>query len=100
MKSRVTLASLVVAFACVAIGAPRAQQPAAQGGRGQAPGAPAQAGGRAAGPTAPPGINWPSPPLPDGPIVLDTGIQHQATISATRGLNQPWSMACLPAGDI
>ena len=54
----------------------------------------------AAGPTAPPGINWPSPPLPDGPIVLDTGIQHQVRLVVTKGFNQPWSMAFLPDGSI
>jgi aldose sugar dehydrogenase len=51
-------------------------------------------------PTAPPPINWPSPPLADGPIVLDTGIQHQIRLIVTKGLNQPWSMAFLPNGDI
>src|SRR6266480_2784355 len=51
-------------------------------------------------PTAPPGINWPSPPLPDGPVVLDTGIQHQIRLFVTKGLNQPWSMAFLPDGAI
>src|SRR5436309_6909038 len=54
----------------------------------------------AIGPTAPPGINWPSPPLPDGPIILDTGIQHQVRLVVTKGLNQPWSMAFLPDGGI
>jgi len=51
-------------------------------------------------PTAPPPIVWPSPPLPDGPIVLDTGIQHQIRLIVTKGLNQPWSMAFLPDGAI
>jgi aldose sugar dehydrogenase len=51
-------------------------------------------------PTAPPPIIWPSPPLPDGPIVLDTGIQHQIQLIVTKGLNQPWSMAFLPDGGI
>src|SRR5580700_10088558 len=51
-------------------------------------------------PTAPPPIIWPSPPLPDGPIVLDTGIQHQIRLIVTKGLNQPWSMAFLPDGGI
>jgi aldose sugar dehydrogenase len=51
-------------------------------------------------PTAPPGIVWPSPPLADGPIVLDTGIQHQIRLIVTKGLNQPWSMAFLPDGSI
>ena len=51
-------------------------------------------------PTAPPPIVWPSPPLADGPIMLDTGIQHQIRLVITKGLNQPWSMAFLPDGDI
>jgi glucose/arabinose dehydrogenase len=51
-------------------------------------------------PTAPPPIVWPSPPLSDGPIVLDTGIQHQIRLTVTKGLNQPWSMAFLPDGSI
>lgn len=64
-----------------------AQQPAAAKGKGKAP-------------TAPPPINWPSPPLADGPIVLDTAIQHQIRLTVTKGLNQPWSMAFLPDGGI
>ncbi len=51
-------------------------------------------------PTAPPPIVWPSPPLDNGPIVLDTGIQHQIRLIVTKGLNQPWSMAFLPDGSI
>jgi aldose sugar dehydrogenase len=51
-------------------------------------------------PTAPPAIIWPSPPLPDGPITLDPGIQHQIRVFVTKGLNQPWSMAFLPDGAI
>jgi aldose sugar dehydrogenase len=71
--------------------ASRAQQPAgAEKAKGKA--------GKA--PTAPPGINWPSPPLADGPIVLDTGIQHQIRLIVTKGFNQPWSMAFLPDGGI
>jgi glucose/arabinose dehydrogenase len=50
--------------------------------------------------TAPPPINWPAPPLPDGPIVLDTAIQHQIRLVVTKGFNQPWSMAFLPDGGI
>jgi aldose sugar dehydrogenase len=57
-------------------------------------------GGAARTPTAPPPIIWPSPPLPNGPIVLDTGIQHQIQLTVTKGLNQPWSMAFLPDGGI
>src|SRR5262252_352529 len=57
-----------------------------------------QPAGRA--PTAPPPINWPSPALADGPIVLDTGIQHQVRLFVIKGFNQPWSMAFLPDGSI
>jgi glucose/arabinose dehydrogenase len=51
-------------------------------------------------PTAPPPITWPSPPLADGPIVLDTAIQHQVRLTVIKGFNQPWSMAFLPTGGI
>jgi len=89
MKMRYAIGSLVVALTLVLAGvAGRAQQPAGQGA----------GGGRV--PTAPPPIIWPSPPLPDGPIVLDTGIQHQIRLIVTKGLNQPWSMAFLPDGSI
>jgi aldose sugar dehydrogenase len=85
---KTSLISFAAALALSAIGlAVRAQQPA---------GAP----GKAKAPTAPPPINWPSPPLSDGPIVLDTGIQHQIRLTVTKGLNQPWSMAFLPDGGI
>src|ERR1700683_1175176 len=65
------------------------------------PPAPAAAGrGPGRAPTAPPGITWASPPLPDGPIVLDTGIQHQIRLTVTKGLVHPFSMAFLPDGAI
>jgi glucose/arabinose dehydrogenase len=95
MKRRYWIGFLVMIAALFLAGARgRAQQAAAgsQGGAGPTPTAPA--------PTAPPPINWPSPPLPDGPIVLDTGIQHQIRLIVTKGLNQPWSMAFLPDGGI
>ncbi len=63
-------------------------------GLGRAQQAPARA------PTSPPPINWPSPPLPDGPIDLDTGVQHKIRLIVPKGLNQPWSMAFLPDGAI
>ena len=71
------------------------------GGRGQgtAPVA-GQQPAAARGATAPPPINWPSPPLPPGPIDLETGIQRQIRLFVTKGLNQPWSMAFLPDGAI
>ena len=63
-----------------------AQQPTAPaaGGRGQA--------------TAPPPINWPSPPLPDGPLTIDTGLVRPIKITILKGLTQPWSMAFVPEG--
>ncbi len=59
------------------------------------------AGQPAAAPrTSPPPIAWPSPPLPDGPLALETGIERQIRVTITKGLNQPWSMAFLPDGSI
>ena len=58
-----------------------AQQPPAAG-RGQA--------------TAPPAINWPSPPLPDGPLMIDTGLVRPIKVTITKGLTQPWSMVFVP----
>ena len=94
MRIRASVVGALVAAGSIV--APHAQQPPAPGGaaRGQAP-----AAGRGA-PTAPPGINWPSPPLPDGPILEDTGIVHQIRIVPTKGFNQPFSMAFLPDGAI
>src|SRR5262245_32419820 len=54
----------------------------AGGGRGQA--------------TAPPPINWPSPPLADGPLMVDTGLVRPIKITILKGLTQPWSMAFVP----
>jgi aldose sugar dehydrogenase len=91
MKTRFSILALTIGLLLVlTTGLSRAQQQ-----RGQAP---AGQGGRA--PTAPPPIIWPSPPLADGPIVLDTGIQHHVRLTVTKGLNQPWSMAFLPDGGI
>src|SRR4249919_2132981 len=105
MKMRISLIGILAALVSIAVVVGHAQQPTPAapplgGGRGQAP--PAAPGGRGAGraPTAPPPINWPSPPLPDGPIVMDTAIQHQIRLVVTKGLNQPWSMAFLPDGGI
>jgi glucose/arabinose dehydrogenase len=80
MKLRYLIASFAVAVVLVsAVAVVRAQQRAA---------------------TAPPPINWPAPPLADGPIVLDTAIQHQIRLTVIKGFNQPWSMAFLPDGAI
>ena len=51
-------------------------------------------------PTAPPPISWAAPSLADGPIVVDTAIQHRIRLIITKGFNQPWSMAFLPDGGV
>ncbi len=79
---RIAIVSLLV----VAAASLSAQQQPAGRGRGQA--------------TAPPGINWPSPPLPDGPISIETALVRPVKITVTKGLNQPWSMVFLPDGTI
>jgi glucose/arabinose dehydrogenase len=61
---------------------------------------PAQGAGAGRVLNAPPPIVWPSPALAEGPIVLDTGIQHKIRLFVTKGLVQPWSMAFLPDGGI
>src|SRR4029453_14088294 len=61
---------------------------------------PLAAGRRGRAPMAPPPIVWNSPPLPDGPMVYDTALVRPIRIGATKGLNQPWSMAFLPDGAV
>jgi aldose sugar dehydrogenase len=85
MRIRLVALTLVAGFAL------HAQQPGPNAGLGRGP-------GRA--PTAPPPITWNSPPLPEGPIVLDTAIQHQIRLTVTKGLSHPFSMAFLPNGAI
>ncbi|HUA18797.1 MAG TPA: PQQ-dependent sugar dehydrogenase [Bryobacteraceae bacterium] len=57
------------------------------------------AGAVRTGPTPKP-ILWPSPPLPDGPISLETGVERNLRLVITKGLVQPWGMAFLPDGGI
>jgi glucose/arabinose dehydrogenase len=96
MTNRTAIVAFAAAVAVsAAVSSGRAQAPAAQGG---ARGAQAPAGRGA--PTAPPPIIWPSPPLPDEPMVFDTAIQHQIRVVPTKGFNQPFSMAFLPDGAI
>jgi aldose sugar dehydrogenase len=78
--------ALVAFAAAIALAGPSAAQQPPAGGR--------------AGATAPPPIIWPSPPVPDGPVQLDTGLVRPIRITVTKGLNQPWSMAFLPDGAI
>ena len=82
------IAALAAAFAGLTL---FAQQPAGEQGKG---------GGKGKNPTAPPAINWPSPPLADGPILAETGIERHLRLVITKGLNQPFSMAFLPDGGI
>ena len=66
-------------------------------GRAQQPPPPPQGGG--VGAFAPPAINWPSPPLPDGPIMIESAeIRSLRIVVMTKQLQQPWSIAFLPDG--
>jgi len=42
--------------------------------------------------------NWPDPPLPDGPITIQSALNahRDLRVSILKGFNQPWSMAWLP----
>jgi glucose/arabinose dehydrogenase len=60
-------------------------------GRGQAPRTPQ---------TPPPAINWPDPPLPDGPSAIETAEERNVRIVVTKGLAHPWGMAFLSDGAI
>lgn len=86
------IASIV---ACtIAAGAVAAAQQGRQGGgRGGA--------GRGAA-FAPPPIVWPSPPLPDGPITIETAepAHRRVRLTVVKGLSHPWGMAFLPDGAI
>ena len=62
---------VALSIACVSI-AVSAQQPPAAGAAGR---------GRGAA-TAPPPITWPSPPLPDGPLNIDTGLVRPVKITS------------------
>jgi glucose/arabinose dehydrogenase len=51
----------------------------------------------------PPGVGWPSPPLGDGPFLVESvRPEHRAlrVVVVARGLEQPWSIAFLPDGDM
>jgi glucose/arabinose dehydrogenase len=76
--------------------APRGDQP----GRGGRETPPAGRGRRGA--IAPPPIVWEAPPLPDGPVTIQTVEPAHRTVrvTITRGLSHPWGMAFLPDGNI
>ena len=83
----------------------QAQPAAAQQGRGgrgqgqaQGQGAGRQGGGRA---FAPPAIVWPSPPLGDGPFLLESAEERNLrVVVVTKGISHPWALAFLPDGSI
>ena len=112
-------AKLVVALLFIATVVHAQQQaPPPGGGRGAAPaGGAGQGGGRQGGrgavrpeclmPALPaaecniaPGINWASPPLPDGPIAVESAVtQHRnLRVVVMARVTQPWSLAFLPDG--
>jgi glucose/arabinose dehydrogenase len=80
---------VLVALSVTAAQQPQSSPATAGGGRGQG-----AAGGRGA--TAPPPINWPSPPMPGGPLMIETALVRPVKVTVTKGLNQPWSMVFLP----
>ena len=63
-------------------------------------GQPAGRGG-GVGALAPPGINWPAPTLPDGPIAVESAeVRDLRIVVMSKALNQPWSIAFLPDGSM
>jgi aldose sugar dehydrogenase len=51
----------------------------------------------------PPGVGWPSPPLGEGPFLVESvRPEHRMlrVVVVARGLEQPWSIAFLPGGDL
>ena len=49
---------------------------------------------------APPPIIWPSPPLGDGPFLLETAQQRIRVVVVAKGLSHPWSLAFLSDGSM
>jgi glucose/arabinose dehydrogenase len=89
---------LVVAMTASA--AQEAPTPGRQGGGGGQAGRGGQPAARGA--FAPPAIVWPAPPLPDGPIAIQSAepAHRDLRITVTKGLSHPWAMAFLPDGAI
>ena len=85
--------ALLVLAGVVASSVVVGQQQPAQGRQG-APG-----GGRGG---IPPPINWPEPPLPNGPILVQSAVpaHRDLRIVVTKGLSHPWAMQFLPDGSI
>jgi glucose/arabinose dehydrogenase len=99
MKRAVSLAGIAAFVAFLGSGRPSARQrsPAAR----ITPVLAQQSQGAAPAVLAPPGINWPAPPLPDGPIPLESAeVRSLRLVVMSKTLNQPWSIAFLPDGAI
>src|SRR3982751_1586474 len=61
-------------------------------------GAPSRVGD---GPGVPPPITWPAPKLGQGPFQLETAEERSVRVVVVAdGLQQPWSIAFLPDGDM
>ena len=73
------------------------QEPARGAGAGAA--GQGRQGGRGG---IPPPINWPDPPLPNGPIMVQSAVpaHRDLRITVTKGLSHPWGMQFLPDGSI
>jgi aldose sugar dehydrogenase len=73
-----------------------------QGGQDGRGGQQGRGGQPARGAIAPPAIPWPAPPLPDGPIMIQSAepAHRNLRISVTKGLSHPWAMAFLPDGSM
>ena len=74
-----------------------------QGGRGAQGGQPGRGGQPVArGAIAPPPIPWAAPPLPEGPIAIQSAepAHRNLRITVIKGLSHPWAMAFLPDGAI
>jgi|RhiMethySRZTD1v2_1073278.scaffolds.fasta_scaffold00733_13 aldose sugar dehydrogenase len=95
-----TWAALVVV--AVVASSLAAQQPGRGAGQGRQGGQAAPGGRQGGVGGAPPAINWPSPDLPDGPIVAQSAVpaHRDLRIMVTKGLSHPWAMAFLPDGGI
>jgi glucose/arabinose dehydrogenase len=72
----------------------------AQGGRGQNCPTPAIPAAETCISSQLQPANWPNPPLPDGPFMIQSALTQHRDLRVTpiKGLNQPWSMAWLPDG--
>jgi glucose/arabinose dehydrogenase len=102
--ARLAAACAVCCAIAMSVVAAQQDQPAqGRGGRGAEGGPPGRGGQPAArGGFAPPAIPWPAPPLPDGPIMIQSAepAHRSLRITVTKGLSHPWAMAFLPDGAI